>query len=247
MRWFGSWTRRLLLGLVLLLAVVVALIVAASIKGRSGSTQGTENMNGPGSFVGSASNAVMFVQWTRAGETVTGSLREAITKSLAGSGITATDYPFTGVIHGDGITLNLTGAESTTYVGEVKGEGFNLTLPGKGGSLITIEFVAGEVSSYNEATRQLLLSEYATPCDLYVVGHEVDVNFTGEKAPEWCASIVAKQPSVEWTTEPQENTVGQPVVCELVNHANEQVRITDEGGQYYGGLACKQLSGEGWG
>jgi hypothetical protein len=236
MRWFGSWKRRLLAGLVLLLAAVVAV-----------GAQGTEDVNGPGSFVGRASNAVMFVQWTRAGETVTGSLREAIQKKPAGSDLNATDHAFTGVIHGNGITLNLGGAEPTTYVGEVNGNNFNLTLPGQGSSLITVPFAPGEVAAYNEATRELLLSEYQSPCSLYVVGHEARVSFTGANAAEQCAGLVAKQPGVEWTTEPQANTEGQPVSCELVNRANEQVRITDEGSQYYGGLACKQLSGEGWG
>jgi hypothetical protein len=244
-RWLGSWKRRLLAGLSLLLAAVVAVGVVAS-KGGPGA-QGTEDVNGPGSFVGHASNAVMFVQWTRAGETVTGSLREAIQKKPAGSGLNATDHAFTGVIHGNGITLNLSGAEPTTYVGEVNRNNFNLTLPGQGSSLITVPFAPGEVATYNESTRELLLSEYQSPCSLYVVGHEARVSFTGANAAEACAGLVAKQPSVEWTTEPQANTEGQPVACELVNRANEQVKVTDEGSQYYGGLACKQLAGEGWG
>jgi hypothetical protein len=246
MRWLRSWKRRLLVGLVLLLVAVVAVGLVTTKRG-SGGAQGTEDVNGPGSFVGHASNAVMFVQWTRSGETVTGSLREAIRKKPAGSGLAATDHSFTGVIHGNGITLDLSGAESTTYVGEVSGDDFNLTLPGQRSALIQIGFVPGEVTSYNEATSELLLSEYQSPCSLYVVGHEVRSSFTGTNAAEACASLVAKQPSVEWTTEPQANTEGQPVACELVNRANEQVRITDEGSQYYGGLACKQLSGEGWG
>jgi hypothetical protein len=246
MRWLGSWKRRLLAGLVLLLAALVA-VGAVAAKRDSGGAQGTEDTNGPGSFVGHATNAVMFVQWTRAGETVTGSLREAIQKKPAGSGLNAADHAFTGVIHGNGITLDLSGAESTTYVGEVSGNNFNLTLPGQGSTLIKVEFAPGEVTTYNEATKELLLSEYQSPCSLYVVGHEARVSFTGANAAEQCAGLVAKQPGVEWTTEPQANTEGQPVACELVNRADEQVRITDEGSQYYGGLACKQLSGEGWG
>jgi hypothetical protein len=159
MRWLGSWKRRLLAGLTLLLVAVVAVGFVAG-RRDSGGAQGTEDLNGPGSFVGRASNAVMLVQWTRSGGTVTGSLREAIEKKPAGSGLNATDHAFTGAIHGNGITLNLSGAESTTYVGEVNGNDFNLTLPGQRDALITVAFTPGEVATYNESTKELLLAEY---------------------------------------------------------------------------------------
>lgn len=249
MGWFRSWQCKLLVVLILALAAVLALGIAVGKGGASsgGSAQGTEDANGSASFVGHARNAVMFVQWTRSGQNVTGSLREAITRTLSGSGLTSKDRAFTGVIHGNGLTLNLQGSESTAYVGEVKNDGFNLTVTGEDNALTTIEFTPGEVANYNEATKGLLLSEYASPCTLYVVNHDARVNFTGMNAAEACASLVAKQPNVEWTTEAQADAEGQPVACELVNGTNEQVKITDEGEQYYGGLACKQLSGEGWG
>lgn len=250
MGWLRPWKRRLFVVLILALAAVLAVGIVGSKGGGSssgGSAQGTEDTNGPAAFIGHASNAVMFVQWTRAGSSVTGSLREAITKTRAGTGIASNDRAFTGVIHGSGLTLNLGGLESAAYVGEVKSDGFNLTLPGKGNALITVEFTPGEVAAYDEATKQLLLAEYSTPCALYVVGNQVRATFTGANAAEACASLVAKQPKVEWTTEQQATTEGQPVACELVNRTNEKVVVTDEGGQYYGSRACQQLSGEGWG
>ena len=247
--WLRPWKRRLLivLGVLVVLAAAVGVIGSNSGTG-DGSAQGTEDTNGPGSFVGRASNAVMFVQWTRAGSSVTGSLREAIEKARAGSGLTSTDHALTGVIHGNGITLNLRDtSEDASYVGEVRGEDFNLTLPGKGNSLITVEFAPGEVAEYDADTKQLLLSEYPTPCSLYVAGNDVRVTFTGANAAENCAEFVAKKAKTEWITEAQAEAQGQPVACELTNRANEQAAITDEGGQYYGGEACRQLSGEGWG
>jgi hypothetical protein len=250
MGWLRSWKRRVLVALILALAAVLAVGIVWG-KGDSSSSgasaRGTEDANGRGSFVGRAGNAVMFVQWTRVGDSVTGSLREAITKTRAGSGVTSDDHAFTGVIHGSGLTLNLGGLESTAYVGEVRSDGFSLTLPGKGDALITVEFAPGEVAAYDEATKQLLLGEYSTPCTLYVVGSEARAAFTGANASESCATLVARQPSVEWTTEQQAATGGQPVACELVNRANEQVVITDEGGQYYGRRTCQHLSSEGWG
>ena len=74
----------------------------------SSSAKGTEETNGPASFIGHASNAVMFIQWTRSGQNVSGSLREVLLKAPAGSGLsTPDDHAFTGVIDGKGITLNI--------------------------------------------------------------------------------------------------------------------------------------------
>jgi hypothetical protein len=241
---FNSRKQKLLAVLVVTLVAVLAIGI---VENQGTSSKGTEETNGPASFIGRASNAVVFIQWTRSGRTVTGSLREAITKRLAGSGVTSDDHAFTGVVDGKGLTLNIQSAESTAYVGEIENSGFRLTVPGKGSSLITINFEPGEVASYDSAEKELLLSEYSTPCSLYVVGHEVRVSFTGTNAAEECAGLVQKESSTEWTTEAQPGTASQPVACELTNGANEHAIITDEGSQFYGQQACKQLSGEGWG
>jgi hypothetical protein len=248
--------KRWLLAILLVLLVAVAVDGLVSSRGSSsggatdgtGSAQGTETTNGPASFIGHASNAVMFVQWTRSGNAVTGSLREAIAK--AGSlGLESADRAFTGVIAGNGVTLNIHGAlgESTAYVGEIHGNDFTLTVPGRGSNLITISFAPGEVARYDEATKQLLVSRFPSPCSLYVTGHEVRVSFTGPNSAEDCAAFIQKTANTEWTTAPQEGAANGAVVCELVNRANENAVITDNGGQAYGKEACTQLSGEGWG
>lgn len=165
MRWLRSRKRRIF---VLPLALVVALVAVYAVgvvkdNGSSSSTsggtststaKGAEEANGPASFIGHASNAVMFIQWTRSGRSVTGSLREAIEKAGTLS-LESADRSFTGVIAGKGITLNLSGAlgESTAYVGEVEENGFKLTVPGQGSGLITINFEPGEVSGYDAATK----------------------------------------------------------------------------------------------
>jgi hypothetical protein len=263
MSWFGSGKRKAIAVLVGLLVAVIAAGVAsnntASPSGSanggatggspgSGSAQGTEDTNGPASFIGHASNAVMFIQWTRTGQNVTGSLREAITKT-GSLGLESADKAFTGVIAGNGVTLNIHGAlgEGTAYVGEIHGNSFTLTVPGQGSNLITINFAPGEVPGYDEATKQLLLSRYPSPCSLYVAGHEVRVSFTGPNSAEDCAVFVQRANNTEWTTMSQEDAANGGVVCELVNRANEKAVITDNGGQEYGKEAYTQLSGEGWG
>jgi hypothetical protein len=259
MRWLRPRKGRIFAFLLALVVALVAVYAVGAIedKGASSSSsstptstaKGAEEANGPASFIGHASNAVMFIQWTRSGGSVTGSLREAISKAGA-LRLESADRAFTGTVAGKGITLNLSGAlgESTAYVGEVKENGFTLTVPGQGSSLITINFEPGEVSGYDAATKQLLLAKYPSPCSLYVAGHEVRVSFTGPNSAEACASFVQHATrNAEWTTAPQAGAEAGSVVCELQNRDNEKVAITDNGGQAYGKEACNQLSGEGWG
>jgi hypothetical protein len=250
-----SGKRKLAAFLVVLVVALIAVYAAGALKDKGGASggasipaaKGAEETNGPGSFIGHASNAVMFIQWTRSGQNVTGSLREVLTKEPAGSGVTSSGHAFTGVVQGSGLTLDIQGLEDTAYVGEVKGNAFDLSVPGKSKQLITIEFEPGNVPAFNEATKQLLLSEYSSPCALYVSGRDVRVSFTGENAAEQCASLVLKMPETGWTTERQSEAEQQPVACEVTNRASEQAVITDEGSQGLGQEACRQLSGEGWG
>ncbi len=259
MRWLRSRKGRILAFLLALVAALVAVYAVGAVRNDSTSSpdsstptstaKGAEEADGPASFIGHASNAVMFIQWTRSGGSVTGSLREAISKAGA-LRLESADRAFTGTIAGKGITLNLGSAlgESTAYVGEVKESGFTLTVPGRGSNLITINFEPGEVSGYDEATKQLLLAKYPSPCSLYVTGHEVRVSFAGPNSAEACASFVQHATgSTEWTTSPQSGTESSSVVCELENRDSEKAVITDNGGQSYGKEACTQLSGEGWG
>jgi hypothetical protein len=259
MRWLRSRKGRIFAFLLALVVALVAVYAAGTIENNGSSSsssstptstaKGAEEENGPASFIGHASNAVMFIQWTRSGNSVTGSLREATAKADALS-LESTDRAFTGTVAGNGITLNLSGAlgESTAYVGEVEENGFKLTVPGQGSSLITIAFEPGEVSGYDAATKELLLVKYPSPCSLYVAGHEVRVSFTGPSSAEACASFVQHAASsTGWTTAPQSSAESGSVVCELQNRDNEKAAITDNGGQSYGKEACNQLSGEGWG
>ena len=257
MRRLDSWKGRLLTFVVVLFLALIAVYAAGAIKNngagsspslRPPAAKGADETNGPASFIGHASNAVVFIQWTRSGSNVTGSLREAILKSGALS-LEDADHAFTGVIEGKGLTLNLHGAlgENTAYVGEVEEDGFTLTVPGQASNLITIAFEPGEVSGYDEATKQLLLSSYPSPCTLYVQGNDVRLAFTGPNTPEDCVAFIEKAQNAEWTTTPQPEAASGTVVCELENRANEKAVITDTGGQAVGQRTCTQLSGEGWG
>jgi hypothetical protein len=221
--------------------VATAVAACAILTGCGSSSSGTEN--GPGLYVGHASNAVMLIQWTRTGGSVTGSLRQTITKR-GGRGISASDgKSFTGVINGKSLSLQVAGGE--TLVGQLSGSGFSVSVPGNGGGLITIEFSPGSVAEYDEAVHQLTLAQYSSPCTLYVTGHNAKIEFGGAEAPAQCAHFVQRLPEVDWTTEEQVRTE-RGVVCELTNGSRERAVVTDTGAQEYGSQACRTLSGEGW-
>jgi hypothetical protein len=209
-----------------------------------GSTDSSGEASGPGSFIGRASNAALFIQWTRASGSVTGSLREEITKR-GGRGLsTGEGKSFSGVVNGKGISLQVAGGE--TLVGQFTGSAFSLSLPGNGGGLTTVEFSPGGVNEYNEAVHQLAVSEYESPCTLYVTGHDAKIEFTGPEAPAQCAHLVQRLPEAGWTTEAQSEATRE-LACSLTNASHEQAHVTDTGGLTYGTQACKALSGEGWG
>jgi hypothetical protein len=69
--------------------------------------------NSSSSFVGTASNAAIFIQWTRNGNQLTGELQQAIaqtdnTSSTPGSqSISNENLAFTGTISGSSVTLSL--------------------------------------------------------------------------------------------------------------------------------------------
>jgi len=209
-----------------------------------GASSKSREASGPGAFIGHGSNGVLFVQWTRASGSVTGSLRETIEKR-GGRGVSAGEgKSFTGVINGQGLSLQIAGGE--TLVGQFSGSAFSLSVPGNGGGLTTVQFSPGTVAEYDEGVHQLALSEYESPCALYVVGHEAKIEFSGTEARAECAHFVQRLPEAGWSTE------GQPqkergVVCELTNGSHERAIVTDNGGKSYGTEACNALSGEGWG
>ena len=227
----------ILTGAVVIVAggVVVALLVRHH----------SSNHNGPGAFLGRASNAVVFIQWTRTGNSLSGSLDEAITKLPAGSGVSSNDESFSGVIEGTGLSLQAQNGKG--LVGQFNQENkFTLSLPGNEGGLISVNFSPANVRQYNHAVENLDLSEYSSPCDLYVQGHNAMLEISGTEAQVHCADFMHRISREGWTTELQEAGESGGVVCELTNGESERAVVTDTGGREYGGEACRALSEEGW-
>jgi hypothetical protein len=152
-------------------SIVGALLVLAGCGGSSTSTGAASAPStapspppaagsvpsGAASYVGQASNAEVFIQWTRSGDTLTGSLQEALRKERGSNEVESSSTAFTGAIAGNGLTLTLNQGLGTTkaLVGELHGQGFTMTFPGIEHALSSIAFVPGTVADYNHAVLEI--------------------------------------------------------------------------------------------
>lgn len=144
-----------LLGLGVLAVCLAPCGSTSSGAGGSGSAVGASpggSTDNSGSFVGTASNAALLVQWTRNGSELTGELQQAL---LTGSGdqeqVSNQSAAFTGTISGPSVTLSLNqGLGSVTNLtGTLNGSEFDLTYPGENGGVITIPMQPGGPSNFN--------------------------------------------------------------------------------------------------
>lgn len=111
---------------------------------------------GSGSFVGTTSNAAVFVQWTQNGSQLTGELREALLQTDSSNSsnpdsVSSQNSAFTGTISGSSVTLSLNqGLGSVSNLtGTLNGSELDLNYPGQDGTLITIQMHSGKASDYN--------------------------------------------------------------------------------------------------
>lgn len=154
-----SSSRRTLLLVVAAVAVVLIVVVAAS---RSGSSDGTA------AFLSHDDESAIFVQWTRTGEDVSGSLSAAqVThaQSAAESGffssapapgqITQQTGAFTGTVRDDSVRLLIgSGAASNRVNGRLDGDTLELTIPQDQG-VLTRRLNPASHDDYAKAVQQI--------------------------------------------------------------------------------------------
>jgi hypothetical protein len=99
----------------------------------------------------------VFIQWTRTGNALSGSLQQATAKEGGNSGVDSASSAFTGTVSGGGLTLTLNEGLGVTkaLAGRLTSGGFTLTFPALGHRLTVIRFVPAQVSDYNAAVREL--------------------------------------------------------------------------------------------
>lgn len=121
----------------------------------NGSTSGQSQQPPPADssqhgFLALASNGALFIQWTRTGDSVQGTLSEAYTSQSDATQTQSESHSFTGVVSGSNVTLTLD--SGVNWNGTLKGSS-NVTLSytGSDGSLQTFDFHRASVSDYNAA------------------------------------------------------------------------------------------------
>jgi hypothetical protein len=143
-----------------LVAAVLGVAACGSSVGGSGggSAVPAGSTDNSGSFVGTASNAAIFVQWTRNGSQLTGDLQQAL---IQGSGsqeqVSSQSAAFTGTISGSSVTLSLNQGlgDLTNLTGTLNGSDLDLGYPGQNGNVITIPMQPGGAAAYNSDLSRL--------------------------------------------------------------------------------------------
>jgi hypothetical protein len=112
---------------------------------------GCGGSDGPGSYVGRASNAVIYVSWTRKDDHLSGSLTQALRDDQVNQ-VTTHRVSFSGTVSGSGVSIDVNQGlgNVTTLTGELDGDVLKLDYPGaQDGSITTIAMHKASVAQFN--------------------------------------------------------------------------------------------------
>jgi hypothetical protein len=109
--------------------------------------------HGPASYLDRAPNGAVFVQWTRDGSNVNGTLAEAYTDASDPLQLKSENEAFHGVVNGSSVTLTFDQGfgTSTNWNGTLDGDNMTLTYTSDGGTVKTLPFQPGTIDDYNAA------------------------------------------------------------------------------------------------
>jgi hypothetical protein len=129
---------------------------AGTTSPAAGSPTTADQNSEPGWVYTDAANAD-FVQWTRAGSEVTGSLSSVYLAGVGALAVTTRSDAFTGIINKDNVTLTFPqGLGSVTSVGaQLQGSDLVVSFPQPDGTLEPLTLHAGSATEYNEAVAAL--------------------------------------------------------------------------------------------
>jgi hypothetical protein len=135
LRLASTWVR------VAALAVAAALLVA----GCGGGAR-------PDSYVGRASNAALYVTWTRSDSRLSGQLTQALADNQTGT-VKTTRASFDGTIDGSSVSLRVDQGLglASTITGSRDGDTLALDYPGANGGVVTVRLLAGDGADFNQA------------------------------------------------------------------------------------------------
>lgn len=136
-----------------------------------------------GSYVGRASNAAIYVQWTRDGSKLSGELHQALLQDESNqTSVSNQSISFTGTVSSSSVTLSLNqGLGSTTNLtGTLHGKRLFLSYPGQSDGVITITMASAGASAYNADAERL-----------NVRAHRANVQYADQQAAQQRAGQVA--------------------------------------------------------
>ena len=114
--------------------------------------------DGPASYVGKASNAVVYVSWTQSKDSLSGQLTQARASDDVQEGNVDTDrVGFDGTLDGSAVSLRLNEGLGTTstLTGKLDGDTLALDYPGADGQIITIKLHKADSPDFNTALAAL--------------------------------------------------------------------------------------------
>jgi hypothetical protein len=118
---------------------------------------GCGGSDGPGNYVGKASNAVLYVSWTRSKDALSGQLTQARAADARDGTVDTERVSFDGTVNGSSVSLRLNQGLGTTstLTGKLDGDTLALDYPGADGAVITIKLTTGDSAAFNSALAAL--------------------------------------------------------------------------------------------
>jgi hypothetical protein len=111
----------------------------------------------PTGYVGTASNAALYVSWTRTDNELTGQLTQTRANDDGDGTVQTRRTSFTGTVNENAVSLRLDHGfgTSTTLTGTLNGDTLALDYPGKDGAVITIRLAEGNSEAFNARLAEL--------------------------------------------------------------------------------------------
>ena len=113
---------------------------------------GCGGSGGPSSFVGTASNAAVYVTWTRSDDALSGQLTQAMAPEQVDGEVQTNRVGFSGTVSGEAVSLRLEQGlgTSSTLTGSLDGDTLSLDYPGADGGVTAIKLHRGDSAAFND-------------------------------------------------------------------------------------------------
>ena len=137
------------------IAAIVAVIALVGVGGLVAAR--SLSPSGPSGYLDASSSLVLFVQMTRSGSQLAGTISEAGISSADPRQVQTAHSSFTGIASGSSVTLTF-GSElfsATNVTGTLSGSTLVLSAPAGSGSVTDYTFHAATVGAYNKAVAEL--------------------------------------------------------------------------------------------